>query len=158
MDAFSTAVAAVQAARLLFELVDDIRAAPDEIKSIAADAHAFYESTALLGSILDRYNTQPTPRGERLNFQVVANALQNARHILEQLRLKISRLLRQVLDGTRPRMIFVGVTWSLRAKREIRNLQSKLEITKSTLNHALTLESFSLSANRFFPNEANATD
>ena len=134
------ASAAVQSSKAIFELVDDIREGPEEIRSISRDAHSFYSVVFSLNAALGDARIRETISGDDAMLQMISNLtspLSNCEAVLARLMIKMQKQLKLGSDGRGDRMRLTSVKWGLFTKSEVRGLQQRLEAAKSTLNGAL---------------------
>ncbi|KAL8784353.1 MAG: hypothetical protein Q9213_004005 [Squamulea squamosa] len=130
---------AVQSSKALCELIDGVRSAPDEIKNISRDTHAFYSILfSLESSLRDPRVTAVIAEDEPLTalLENLREPLGNCTSLLGQLLVKIQRFVRP-LDGERWRMSSNDLKWYF-GKKELLDLMARVEVTKSTLNTGLT--------------------
>lgn len=131
--------AAIQASRTLFELVDDIRECPEEIRSISRDAHSFYSVVFSLNTTLADARIREIISNDHAMLDMIGNLkspLSNCEAILAKLMIKM-RASRLGSEGIADRMRLTNVKWGLFTKSEVRGLQLRLEAAKSTLNSVL---------------------
>lgn len=131
--------AAIQASRTLFELVDDIREAPEEIRSISRDAHSFYSVVFSLNTTLRDIRIRDIISDDHAMLVMIDNLkcpLSNCEALLAQLMIKMQTL-KLGSEGRGDRMRLTYVKWGLFSKSEVRGLQLRLEAAKSTLNSVL---------------------
>lgn len=132
--------AAIQSSKALFELVDDIREGPEEIRSISRDAHSFYSVVFSLNTTLGDAKIREIISGDDAMLEMIGNLtspLSNCEAVLAKLMIKMQKQLRLGSDGRDNRMRLTNVKWGLFTKSEVRGLQLRLEAAKSTLNSAL---------------------
>ncbi|KAL8923308.1 MAG: hypothetical protein Q9208_004708 [Pyrenodesmia sp. 3 TL-2023] len=133
------AAVAAQSSKALCDLTDAIRSAPDEIKNISRDTHAFYNIIfSLESSLRDPKITTVIAEDEPLTALLgnLRDPLSNCASVLGQLMLKIQSFVRP-LDGERLRMSSNDLKWWY-GKKEILELTARVEATKATLNTGLT--------------------
>lgn len=130
---------AAQSSKSLYELIDSVRSAPGEIKTISRDTHAFYNILfSLESSLKDPKVTAAIAEDEGL-IALVGNLrepLGNCTSVLGQLMVKIQGFVRP-LDGERKRFSNNDLKWWI-GKKEILELTGRVEATKATLNTGLT--------------------
>lgn len=146
MDPFSivvgvlgTAVATAEAAKALYELVDGVRHAPDEIIVISKDTHAFYNIVYSLEMSLKNPTIRDMVSNEEALAILVGNLkdpLTNCSAALGRLMVKIQSVIRP-LDDERSRMSSNELKWYF-MKKEVKELTDQVERTKATLNSAQT--------------------
>ena len=132
--------AAIRSSKTLFELVDDIKGGPEEIKSISRDTHSFYSIIFSLNATLEDTSIRDAVSGDDAMLEMIGNLtrpLSNCEAVLVELMVKIQKQLKLGSDGRGNRMSATNVEWGLFTKSEIRGLQLRLEAAKSTLNSAL---------------------
>ncbi|KAL8649382.1 MAG: hypothetical protein Q9226_005596 [Calogaya cf. arnoldii] len=131
--------AAAQASKSLYEIVDGIRSAPDEIKNISRDTRAFYSILYSLElSLKDPKITEVIAEDDALTT-LIANLklpLANCSSVLGQLMVKIQGFIRP-LDGERYRMSSNDLKWYF-GRKEVLELTAQVENCKSTLDTGLT--------------------
>ncbi|KAL8711912.1 MAG: hypothetical protein Q9225_007041 [Loekoesia sp. 1 TL-2023] len=130
---------AAQSAKTLYELIDTVRSAPNEIKNISRDTHAFYNILfSLESSLKDVKVTAAIAEDEGLTALVgnLREPLGNCTSVLGQLMVKIQGFVRP-LDGERKRFSNNDLKWWI-GKKEILELTGRVEATKATLNTGLT--------------------
>ncbi|KAL8863937.1 MAG: hypothetical protein Q9174_007507 [Haloplaca sp. 1 TL-2023] len=130
--------AAVQSSKALFELIDGIRSAPDEIKNISQDIHAFYNILySLEVSLRDSKITTVIAEDESLTSLLgnLDRPLANCSNVLGQLMLKIRSFVKP-LEGEKWRMTSNSIQWYF-GRREILELTQRLEACKATLDTGL---------------------
>lgn len=146
MDPFSViagvvgiASVAAQSSKALCDLIDSIRSAPDEIKNISRDTHAFYTIIfSLESSLRDAKVTALIADDEPLTALVgnLKDPLANCTSVLGQLMVKIQSFVRP-LDGERYRMSSNDLKWWY-GRRDVLDLTARVEATKATMNTGLT--------------------
>ena len=135
-----TATAVVQSAKALFELVDDIKGGPQEIKSISQDARAFYAVVFSLNVALKEEKIKDVVGGDEDMVEMIRNLqspLANCQMVLGELMVKMQKRMKPSPDGKGFQISVNNVKWALYTKSEVRDLQSRLEAAKSTLDGAL---------------------
>ena len=131
---------AVKASQVLFQLVDDVRNAPQEVSAISCDAHAVYSIVYFLQMTLEADDVRHVLGTDILMTQMIKNLnrpLENCRIILDQLLTRIQNHLKAAKDAPGFRMSVIDLKWSLYTKNEVLGLMSRLEATKATLDSAL---------------------
>lgn len=106
------AAAVVQSAKILFELVDDIKNGPEETAALSRDAHAFYSIVFSLQLSLSEDAIQNVVGQDRTMTQMVENLrspLANCQKVLGQLMVKIQGSLKTRLSGNRRRTHWLQV-------------------------------------------------
>ena len=136
----SIAAAACSGSQALFELVEDIKSGPEQIHAIARDAHALNSIVSSLHIAL-RHKDMPLIVSDDADLvQMIANLgppLSSCQAVLCQLMVKIEAHVKPASDGRGFRMSKRDLKWSFYAKTEVKNLTTRLEATKSTLDNAL---------------------
>ncbi|KAL8747506.1 MAG: hypothetical protein Q9190_000635 [Brigantiaea leucoxantha] len=135
----AVAGATAQTAKSLYELVDGVRHAPDEIVALSKDTHAFYNIVfSLETSLRDRKISKMVGEEQPLTILVgnLEEPLKNCSAALGRLMVKIQSVVRP-LDGERFRMSSNELKWYF-MKKEIKELTDQVERTKATLNNAQT--------------------
>ena len=131
--------AALTSSRALFEMVDEIRNAPEELSAISKDIHSFHDVVGSVQmAIRDRLVIKALLRDRKL-CELVTNLeapLQNCSSILTLLKPRIEPHLKKRSDG-KFRVSSIDVRWILK-KKDIIDCRNRLEVTKSTLDAALT--------------------
>ena len=136
----SIAAAACSGSQALFELVEDIKSGPEQLHTIARDAHALY---AIIGSLQLSLRDKDIPliiSDDADLVQMIENLgppLSNCHAVLCQLMVKIEARVKPASDGSGFRMSRRDLKWGFYAKTEVKNLTTRLEATKSTLDNAL---------------------
>ena len=129
---------ALEASKVLLDLVNDIRKAPTEIRSVSKDIHAFYSIVFSLDIALRERDVQAVLQNDEAMVEMLGNLtvpLDSCRTVLGELMLKIQKLLKH---GSKGKGLFVSsLRWSLFNKNEIKQLQVRLETLKSTFSSAL---------------------
>ncbi|KAL8708801.1 MAG: hypothetical protein Q9220_006362 [cf. Caloplaca sp. 1 TL-2023] len=128
-----------QSSKALYELIDGIRSAPEEIKNISRDTHAFYSILfSLETSLRDPKITATIAEDDPLTALVgnLREPLGNCSSVLGQLMVKIQGFVRP-LDGERSRFSSNDLKWYW-GKREILELTARVEACKATLDTGLT--------------------
>lgn len=131
--------AAIQVSKTLFELVDDIRECPEEIRSISRDTHSFYSVVFSLNITLGDNRIREIISSDYAMLDMISNLkgpLSNCEAILAKLMIKI-RTLKLSSEGRGDWIRLTNVKWGLFSKSEVRGLQLRLEAAKSTLNSVL---------------------
>lgn len=128
-----------QSSKGLYEMIDGIRSAPDEIKNISRDTRAFYSILYSLEiSLKDPKITALVAEDDTLTTYI-ANLrlpLGNCSSVLGQLMVKIQSFVKP-LDGERYRMSSNDLKWYF-GKKEVVELTARVEACKETLNTGLT--------------------
>ena len=132
--------AASQISKALFELVDGIRSAPEEIKAISRDTHAFYDLVFSLETALKDDDIVSVIRENAATVDMMRNLeqpLRNCSTTLGQLMLKIRARVKPSFNGQSSR--FTGnVQWYFQ-KKDIKESLDRLGQNKATLNTALNM-------------------
>ena len=132
--------AAIRSLKALFDLVDGIKGAPEEIKSISKDARSLYTTISSLNATLEDAKTKEVLIDDDAMLEMIKNLtspLSNCETVLAELVLKMQKPLKVSSDNRGDRMSTMRVRWALFIKGEARSLQFRLEAAKSTLNTAL---------------------
>ena len=141
------AAATIKSAKLLFELIDDIKNGPSEIRSVSKDAHAFHSTiSALSATLKDSRVWHVIERDDDLVDMIrsLSPPLGNCQELLGELIGLIRKQLRRSSDSRGSKTVLVLVHWTLFTKGRLRALQVRFEASKSTLCSALN--TFSLYA------------
>ena len=131
-------IAALQSAKLLFELADGIKNAPEEIKAISNDTHAFYDVVFSLETSLKDADVLSVVQENTAMVAMVANLekpLRNCSTTLGQLMLKIRDRVKPSVDG-KSYKFSSSAQWYF-TKKDIKEVLDRLEQNKATLNAAL---------------------
>lgn len=134
------ATATIQSSNVFFELMNDIKGGPAEIKSVSRDVHAFYAIVFSLKATLKEANVKNVITCDEVMVNMIGNLagpLENCQMVLGELMVKIQKQLKPHLESKSFRMSTESVKWCLFTKGEIRGLQLRLEAAKSTLCSAL---------------------
>ncbi|KAL9601010.1 MAG: hypothetical protein Q9219_002832 [cf. Caloplaca sp. 3 TL-2023] len=129
----------VESSKALFELIDTVRSAPNEIQNISRDTQAFYSVIFSLEASLKEPRVA-TAIAEDLGLTALVENLReplgNCTNALGQLMVKIQAFIRP-LDGERKRFSGNDLKWYW-GRREIVDLAARVEATKATLNMGFT--------------------
>ena len=128
------ATAAVQASKGLYDLVDGIKDAADEIETISRDSHAFYSIVFSLQVELQDEDVRNVIAGDEGLTTMVGNLqrpLSNCSTILGQILVKIKGHVKPIKGGHR--MSKSDLTWPLYKKGDVTKLVTQLTSTKATL-------------------------
>ncbi|KAG7006819.1 hypothetical protein G7Y79_00013g035910 [Physcia stellaris] len=131
--------AALTSSRALFEMVDEVRNAPVELSAISKDIHSFHDVVSSVQmAIRDRLVIKALLGDKKLCELVVRleAPLQNCSNALTQLKPRIQTHLKSTSDG-KFRISSIDVRWIFK-KKDIIECRNRLEVTKSTLDAALT--------------------
>lgn len=134
------ATAAIQSSKVFFELVNDIKGGPAEIRSVSRDVHAFYAIVFSLNATLKEVNVKNVITCDEAMVSMIGNLagpLENCQVVLGELMVKIQKQFKPGLESKGFRISTRSVNWCLFTKSEIRTLQLRLEAAKSTLCSAL---------------------
>ena len=126
--------AAIKASKEVFELVDAVRGGPEEIRSISRDLHAFYSVVFSLNVSFKQKDVRDVISSDEAMVEMIGNLigpLENCQIVLGALMVKIQKCDKWA------RMSLTSLKWGLFTKSEVRDLQVRLEATKSTLISAL---------------------
>ncbi|KAL8803122.1 MAG: hypothetical protein Q9182_003372 [Xanthomendoza sp. 2 TL-2023] len=132
------ATVAAQSSKGLYELIDGIRSAPDEIKNISRDIHAFYDILySLESSLKDPGITAVVAEDDALTALIgnLKTPIGNCSSVLGQLMVKIQGFVRP-LDGERYRMSSNELKWYF-GRKEVLELTARVEACKGTLDTGL---------------------
>ena len=141
------AAATIKSAKVLFELIDDIKNGPSEVRSVSKDAHAFHSTiSALSATLKDSKLWHVIQRDEALvdMLRSLSPPLGNCQELLGELIGLIQKQLRRSNDSRGSKTVYVVAHWTLFTKSRLRALQVRFEASKSTLCSALN--TFSLYA------------
>lgn len=130
---------AAQSSKRLYEMIDGIRSAPDEIKNISRDTRAFYSILYSLEISLKDPNITAVIAEDDALTTLIANLrlpLGNCSSVLGQLMVKIQGFVRP-LDGERYRMSSNDLKWYF-GRKEVLDLTARVEACKGTLDTGLT--------------------
>ncbi|KAL8760314.1 MAG: hypothetical protein Q9199_000096 [Rusavskia elegans] len=130
---------AAQSSKCLYEMIDGIRSAPDEIKNISRDTRAFYSILHSLEISLKDPNITAVIAEDDALTTLIANLrlpLGNCSSVLGQLMVKIQGFVRP-LDGERYRMSSNDLKWYF-GRKEVLELTARVEACKGTLDTGLT--------------------
>lgn len=133
------ATVAAQSSKGIFQLVDAIRSAPDEIQNISRDVHAFYAILySLKTSLQDPKIVAIVTKDDALTALIgnLRMPLSNCSAVLGQLMVKIQSFVRP-LDGERYRMSSNDLKWYF-GRKEVLELTARVEACKATLDTGLT--------------------
>ncbi|KAL9032661.1 MAG: hypothetical protein Q9180_006375, partial [Flavoplaca navasiana] len=128
-----------QSSKRLCEMIDGIRSAPDEIKNISRDTHAFYSILHSLEiSLKDPKIAAIVAEDDALTTSIadLKSPLDNCSSVLGQLMVKIQSFVKP-LDGERYRMSSNDFKWYW-GRKEVLELTARVEACKGTLNISLT--------------------
>ena len=129
--------AAMQSVKSLFDLVDSVKGATEEMRAVSRDVHAFYSIVFSLNVTLKEEDIKGVVSGDKAMVEMIGNLkkpLDNCRAVLGELMVKVQK---RISVDKGPRMNMAKVKWGLFTKKEVRDLQLRLEATKSTLHSAL---------------------
>ena len=135
----AVSTAALQGAKLLFELLDGVKNAPEDISAISNDTHAFYDIVFSLESSLKDGDIVSMVRENTAMVAMVANLeipLRNCSATLGQIMLKIQGRVKPLNDGKGSKFSS-GAQWYFR-KKDIKESLDRLGQNKATLNAALS--------------------
>ncbi|KAL8674291.1 MAG: hypothetical protein Q9168_001284 [Polycauliona sp. 1 TL-2023] len=133
------AAVAAQSSKALYEMIDAIRAAPNEIKTISRDTSDFYTIVYSLElSLNDPKITAIIAEDDALTTLIanLRSPIGNCSSVLGQLMTKIQSFVKP-LDGERYRMSSNDLKWYF-GRKEILELTERVEATKQTLDLGLT--------------------
>ena len=134
------ATATIQSSKRICELVSDIRECPKEIAAITRNAQAFCTVLSSLSALLRDDDVKEIISGDDIMFDMIENLkdpLEHCRLVLEGLTVKIQKHTKPNVNGKGFRLNAAYLKWGILTKGEIKDLQLRLESTKSTLNGAL---------------------
>ena len=133
------ATAALQSSKTLSILINDIREASEEIDLVSRDVLAFASVVSSLKLMLGETKIQDAVSGDNTMIEVIGNLrhpLDNCETALQNLSSKLSNQL-EYRNSRTFRATGVRLRWALFAKKEAKDLQSRLGFTKATLSAAL---------------------
>ena len=136
----SIASATCSASQALFKLVDNIKGGPEQVQAISRDAHAFYSVIFSLDLALQDRDFRSIISDDPSLVQLFENfrrPLSNCQAVLGQLMIKIEPRIKPTSDGRAFRINKLDIKWAFFAKNELKELMTRLEATKSTLDTAL---------------------
>ncbi len=131
------ATAALQSSKVFFELLNDIKGGPAEIRSISRDIHAFSAILFSLNATLEKINFNNVITCNEAIVNIIENLarpLKNCQAALGELMVKIRQL------GPRSknkefRIATISAKWGLLTKSEIVGLQLRLEDANRCCDH-----------------------
>ena len=130
--------AALAASKALYDMIDQVRNAPEEILAISRDTHSFHGIiTNVQVAITDQFivsRLETEPQILRA-VEALEGPLKNCGTILTQMRSRIKSHLKQSVDGGL-RVSSFDLRWIFQRK-DVMDCRNRLETTKSTLNAAL---------------------
>ena len=135
----SIATVVVQSSQALSVLINNVKSAPGEIKAVAQDVHAFRSVVSSLKVTLEQTGAQDVVSTDPALVETLANLLpplNNCEQALQNLMLKLQRG-PGFTGGSTFRATALHLKWGISTRREVKNLQLRLEATKSTLSAAL---------------------
>ena len=136
------ATAAIQSSRAIFEITNGIKTSSREIQAISRDALAVHSTISSLHAILRKgERSAGNARDDDAILEMARSLrvpLSNCEMVLEELVFKLQKLLKSNTRDARDWPRTTSVKWVLFVKKEVRDLQLRLEAAKSTLNTALS--------------------
>lgn len=135
----SIAAVVVQSSKALSKLIDNVKEAPQEIRAVARDVHAFRSIVSSLKIALEERDVRDAVSADSTLVEIIGNLSHPLTNCEEALRSLVSRIQRAFdgCEGSTYRKSALSLKWGMFAKTEIRDVRSRLEATKSTLNTAL---------------------
>lgn len=133
------ATAALASSRALYEMVDEVRNAPDELSAISKDMHSLHDVvTSIQLALRDSIVVKVLQENPQLCDLVtrLKDPMLNCTTMMSQLKLRIEPHLKLSSNGTL-RLSSIDIRWVF-MKKDIIDCTNRLEATKSTLNTALT--------------------
>ena len=137
--------AAVQSSNTLFDLIKDIRGAPAEVKAISRDVYAFASIVLTVSATVEQDILRGCLSDDGSIVLIIGNLrlpLPNCQAVLEELIAKLQKGSRLSLINNGSRRAFINFKWIMFTKNEVKELQGRLEDTKSRLNVALSAISY----------------
>ncbi|KAL8930145.1 MAG: hypothetical protein Q9208_000762 [Pyrenodesmia sp. 3 TL-2023] len=134
----SIATVVVQSSKALSKLIDNVKETPQEIRAVARDVHAF-RSILSLKIALEETDVKNAVSRDTALVEMIGNLshpLTNCEGALQSLMTKIQRGF-DASEASTFRKSAQSLKWAMFAKTEIKDVRSRLEATKSTLNTAL---------------------
>ena len=131
--------AALAASKALYDMIDQVRNAPEEILAISRDTHSFHGIiTNVHVAITDHFIVSRLGTEQQILRAVeqLEGPLENCGTILTQMRSRIKSHLKQSHDGGF-RVSSFDMRWIFQRK-DVMDCRNRLETTKSTLNAALS--------------------
>ena len=131
--------AAMQSSTAFLNVMREMRSTFDEIRSVSRDVHAFYTIVLSLSAALEEGNVRDMISDDENIIEMIGNLaapLNNCQIVLSKLLVKVTRQLKPAAKGSRS--LSRDMKWILFTKNEVRDLQQRLEATKSTLGSALS--------------------
>ena len=135
----SIATVAIQSSKILSMLINDIKEASEEINVVSHDVLAFASLVSSLKLALEETKIKDAISSDGAMIEVIGNLhhpLDNCEAALQALSSKLSNEL-EYRKGRTFRATAVSLKWALFAKKEAKDLQSRLGVTKATLSAAL---------------------
>ncbi|KAL9044538.1 MAG: hypothetical protein Q9214_002329 [Letrouitia sp. 1 TL-2023] len=133
------ATVAVKSSKALSKLIDNVKGAPEEIKTINQDLQAFCSVVSSFKTVLKEKDIQNAVNEDTALVEMIASLLHPLRNCEEALQNLMSKM-RSWLGSNNSSVIratALDLKWGLSVKGEVKVLRSRLEATKSTLNTAL---------------------
>ncbi|KAL8899208.1 MAG: hypothetical protein Q9207_006311 [Kuettlingeria erythrocarpa] len=133
------ATVVVQSSKALSKLIDNIKGAPNEIKALARDVHAFRSILSSLKIALEERDVKDAVRADTTLIEMIGNLTHPLKNCDEALQSLVSGIQRgyEGCKGSTFRKSARSLRRGMFARTEIEDVQSRLEATKSTLNAAL---------------------
>ena len=132
------ATAVLQITKSIYEMAQAVQNAPAEIAAIADDAHAINTILLTLSLLFKDQETMHVVSSDEDVVKPIRNLeqpLRNCWALLRQLEVKLNSHLKPI-EGGRKKVSSVDLKWYF-TKNEVRDLVTRLESTKSTLDLAL---------------------
>ena len=132
------ATAALASSRALYEMVDEVRNAPDELSAISKDVHSLHDViTSIQLALRDTIVVKVLQEDRQLCDRVtrLESPMLNCTTMMSQLKLRIEPHLKMSSSGSL-RFSSIDIRWGFK-KKDIIECRNRLEATKSTLNAAL---------------------
>lgn len=135
----SIATVAAQSSQALSNLIDNIREAPREIRAVARDVHAYRSIVSSLKIAVEERDVKSAVSGDAALVEMIGNLSYPLNTFEEALQSLVSRMLIGFgrSESNAFRKSTLNVKWGFFARKEVKELQSRLEAAKSTLNAAL---------------------
>ena len=131
----------VQSSKALSKLIDNIKGAPGVVKAVACDVHTFRSIISSLKFALEERDIKDAVSIDTALVEMIGsllNPLSNCEEALQNLIFKIQSRL-ECSESNAFRATVLNLKWGLFVKKEVKDLESRLEATKSTLDTALDI-------------------
>ena len=132
------ATAAIQVSKSIYDVVQTVRNAPAEIIALSEDAHAINTIISTLSLLFKDQKTRKAVSNDIHVAEAIRNLerpLRNCLNLLQQLNAKLREHLKPV-EGGGWKVSSLDLKWYFR-KNDVRELVTRLESTKSSLDIAL---------------------